>query len=850
MRKLIFLLFFITFGVLSALQAQCDEPIELGIEVQDACIGGVGSVSLSIIGGVPPYRINGTQITTTDTTLGNLAIGTYALLFQDATDCVIDTTFIINELAGPSIESVSILDASPTCLGGFDAVIIGDGIVIEITDESGAIVASELPATNLAAGRYKIRVEDANGCLKERFVLVDSVEALRIDVNNIIHAMEECGTSGGNFDLVVSGGNPPYAYEYATSISSPLAPGTYNITVTDIGACSNEVSVTILSEGDCIRQTLKGEIVLDTNENCKADIGELVLPFLPMRVELVKDTLLDEAKVIVPPNTDDYTAGVRYTQENFLREYQLDFEFEQPWLSEYKYIKLSAARANDCSVQRYFLIDDFLRGNPLTDFQFLAAPFIDCPMLMVDIAAPLLRRGFTNTYYVQYCNYGNLAAEDAYIDIDFDADVSYLNSTLAADFLSDNTYRFNLGTVDANKCEQFTINVEVSNSSVLGQTHCTAAHIYPDAPCMTSPDWSGAEIAVDVRCENGKVIFGIENIGDGSLDEVLFSVVTEEIIMMPAPQVYLGAMERIEYTFPGNGSTYRLEVGQAPGFPFPSRPSAIIEGCGTKEDGTFSIGIVNMFPHSDYEPYKSIDCQENRAAYDPNDKRGLPLGTDMQHFIEPNTDIEYQIRFQNTGTDTAFNVVLLDTLPPYLDWESVQVGVSSHAYEFDRIADNVLRFRFPTILLPDSTTNEAASHGFINFRVSQRNDFPLGTVIENKTAIYFDYNEAIFTNTTLHTVDINFLQLISPLEDEFLKKAKITVHPNPFGTQAELIVTNIKNIPLHLELYNSMGRLLYRKEMRSNKLIIHRDELAAGLYLFQVFHQDGSLGTGRLIITD
>ncbi len=850
MRKLIFLLF-IVFSTLSFLHAQCDEAIELGIEVQDACIGETGSVNLSISGGVPPYLVNVAQSIAPNTALNNLAVGIYPLRIEDAAGCVIDTSFTINKLAGPSIENVSIIDASPTCLGSFNAVITGDAVTIVVTNESGEIVASSFPVTNLVAGRYKIVVEDINGCQEERPVIVDTVETLRIDANNIIHATEECGTSGGDFDLVISGGNPPYAYEYERSISPPLAPGTYNITVTDVGACSADISITILSEGDCERISLSGQIIEDANENCQADIEEIVRPFWPIFVDLVKDSVLDEGKIRIPVDTD--TLGIRYTQVDSEQAYQLDFDFGAFWNFEYKYIKLSTTADNGCSTQHYFSIDDFLGGNPLADFQFLVAPFIDCPMLTVDIIAPRLRRGFQNTYYVQYCNYGDKAAEAAYVDVDFDPDVSYLNSSIVADFLSENTYRFNLGSIEGSECGTFTIEVEVSNQSELGQTHCTEAHIYPDAPCISSPDWSGAEIEVDVRCEDDKVIFSVENIGDGPVNDVLFSVVTEELIMMPAPyRIDLNALNRVEYTFPGNGNTYGMEVGQVADFPFPSRPIAIIEGCGTNANGSFSKGIVNNFPQNDYEPYKSIDCQENRSAYDPNDKRGLPRGIYEEHFVELNTDIEYQIRFQNTGTDTAFNVVLLDTLSAYLDWGSIQVGASSHAYEFDRISDNVLRIQFRNILLPDSTTNEVASHGFINFRVSQHHDIPLGSVIENSAAIYFDYNEAIITNTTFHTVDIRFLKTFNFIQSDLSEEVKITVHPNPFELETKIIVTNPKNLPLHFELYDLVGRLLYGTEMPSNELSINRKELnlAAGTYLFRVVSHGHPIGIGKLVVTN
>lgn len=55
---------------------------------------------------------------------------------------------------------------------------------------------------------------------------------------------------------------------------------------------------------------------------------------------------------------------------------------------------------------------------------------------------------------------------------------------------------------------------------------------------------------------------------------------------------------------------------------------------------------------------------------------GMPL----TNKITSDQDIEYLIRFQNTGTDTAFKVVIRDQLDKNLDWNSFEVLSSSHPY--------------------------------------------------------------------------------------------------------------------------------------------------------------------------
>ena len=73
--------------------------------------------------------------------------------------------------------------------------------------------------------------------------------------------------------------------------------------------------------------------------------------------------------------------------------------------------------------------------------------------------------------------------------------------------------------------------------------------------------------------------------------------------------------------------------------------------------------------------------------------------------------------------------------------------------------EGVINFVFPEIMLPDSNSNEPASHGFVKFKIDQNPDNPPGSIIENKAAIYFDFNEPIITNYTIHTIGTPFAQL-------------------------------------------------------------------------------------------
>ena len=152
---------------------------------------------------------------------------------------------------------------------------------------------------------------------------------------------------------------------------------------------------------------------------------------------------------------------------------------------------------------------------------------------------------------------------------------------------------------------------------------------------------------------------------------------------------------------------------------------------------------------------RPVHCLPIVASLDPNDKQVYPTGITAANIVRPGAELEYKIRFQNTGTDTAFRVVLVDTLSEHIDLGSLREGVSSHPYTLHVSGQGqaVLKFVFDPIILPDSNVNEPASNGFVTFSITPKSDIPLGTRIDNVADIYFDFNPPVRTNTVFTTID-------------------------------------------------------------------------------------------------
>ena len=145
------------------------------------------------------------------------------------------------------------------------------------------------------------------------------------------------------------------------------------------------------------------------------------------------------------------------------------------------------------------------------------------------------------------------------------------------------------------------------------------------------------------------------------------------------------------------------------------------------------------------------------SSYDPNFKDATPELTPVQ--VVNGTFIDYTIHFQNTGNDTAFNVVLSDTLSALLQSNILQVMATSHPCNIT-LKDSIIYFEFLKVNLPDSNTNKFGSNGFVHFRLLPQNNVPAGDSIKNKASIYFDYNKPVVTNTASTLIKLYGLPVV------------------------------------------------------------------------------------------
>ncbi|MBK8497761.1 MAG: SprB repeat-containing protein [Flavobacteriales bacterium] len=217
------------------------------------------------------------------------------------------------------------------------------------------------------------------------------------------------------------------------------------------------------------------------------------------------------------------------------------------------------------------------------------------------------------------------------------------------------------------------------------------------------------------------------------------------------------------------------------------------------------------------------------GSFDPNDKLANTNhgNSSTVYLIDQDEWVDYTIRFQNTGTDTAFLVVITDTLPEQLDPATIRMGAASDGFSWSLTGQGTLRWVFPNILLPDSNVNEGASHCFVSFRIQPHLPLLAGTVIENTANIFFDYNPPVITEPSV---------LVAEFSTGVIERGKdVLLYPNPARNSiairgmgnADWVITGID------------GRRLASGKLTSEPGVVEIGSLSEGPYLIQLFTAHG-----------
>jgi hypothetical protein len=211
-------------------------------------------------------------------------------------------------------------------------------------------------------------------------------------------------------------------------------------------------------------------------------------------------------------------------------------------------------------------------------------------------------------------------------------------------------------------------------------------------------------------------------------------------------------------------------------------------------------------------------------SFDPNDKTCLEGPSITQ--VQVGDYVHYLIRFENTGTANAQNIVVKDEIDTSkFDLSTLVPLNASHNFVTRITNPNTVEFIFENIQLP---FNNATNDGYVSFKIKTKSTLTIGNSFSNTAKIYFDYNFPIITNTYTTTVQ-------NVLATNEINKGNndITIYPNPVK---DLLNIQSKNEIVKAEIYDATGRILRTTSLNNN--IINVSDLTKGNYVIKLSTKD------------
>jgi Leucine-rich repeat (LRR) protein len=193
--------------------------------------------------------------------------------------------------------------------------------------------------------------------------------------------------------------------------------------------------------------------------------------------------------------------------------------------------------------------------------------------------------------------------------------------------------------------------------------------------------------------------------------------------------------------------------------------------------------------------------------------------------------LHYMIRFENTSSSIARNVVLKDIIDISKFDISTLVPLSgSHLFD-TKITDNTVEFIFQNINLPIDAVN---NKGYVVFKIKTLPELVLGDEITNSASIYFDYYQPIISNIAkTNILALNTQDII--LSDFFL------IYPNPVKNILTIVDKKQSEIS-SIAIYNNLGQLVQMYiNATNNSESINVSQLRTGLYFIKIDSKKGSI---------
>ncbi|MDF2438846.1 MAG: hypothetical protein K0Q95_3222 [Bacteroidota bacterium] len=713
-------------------------------------------------------------------------------------------------------------------------------------------------ATNLCAGNYTVTVTDNSGCTASTLVSIPNSTTIS---GTLSSTATGCGLCNGSANVTVSGGASPYTYMWSpapgsgqgTAAISGLCAGTYTVMVTDANGCTfygnttvnntNQVyataSSTAASCGMCNGTATAfatggvGSYLYSINGSAQQTNGN----FAGLCAGAYTITATDangcsgNYVVTIPSaNSASLTVSANIQNESAAGLHNGSINLTVAGSTgPYTYVWSNGATTEDI-------------------FSLVGGSYT---VVVTDTAGNCGSYSFqvytTNSYgWISGYAYNDNNANCVYDAGDTPLSNHWFTATDGINTYSavSSTYgsysmmlpagNYTISPITTNYLEascNSSINVTVANyGSVNGNNF---AYVHPPYYDVCVNAYANGM----VPGFNGFYNITVNNYGNQSPSGEVYIVlpsVTTYLSASPTPSHISGDTIFWNYNIPGGASYFYASVS------FHTSSSAVL---GTSQVAYINASVTNgtdVNPVCNSYAYSRIVT----GSFDPNEKSVSPSGSGFSGDIPLSVDeFTYLIQFQNTGSGPAVNITVDDTLSSQLDLSSIEMVYASHNHVLQMISPNVIRWQFDSIMLADSNTNEAASHGYIQFKIRKLNSPMAGEVIQNKAYIYFDFNAPVITNTAINTYNV------AASVGETSSNRRISVYPNPFNDQTTFVINGTDlNGHCSFVMTDVLGKVVREITTADKQFTVSREGLNNGMYFYSIMTRDGLLANGKLII--
>lgn len=613
-----------------------------------------------------------------------------------------------------------------------------------------------------------------------------------------------------------------YTFAPVENISGVVYPGhTYYLVITNFSNQPNPFTLEVSSGNNIIpinSALITGKVYADLNNNCVYDASDS--PIANAQV-LYEGTILYDVtdangdySMLVPAGS---TGTIAVSNGNL-----------SPLLWQ-----------NNCAEQpAIFPIDFGGTSSMVGDVAFYSN--LNCAIPSVSTSTPFMRRCFTNARQVQYCNQGTLPLENAVVTLTYEPGIYPVYFSIPYT-QNGNEYSFNVDTVSVGGFGSFYVIDSVGCENGIGSYALVEARISPIPTCLNAPaQWDSSDLEVHAFCSDStNATFTVINIGSGNMSAAMPYEIRRNNNVESTGTLQLNAGASQSFIVANDNDMVTLSVAETAGNPFNIIACAFSDCHSALNFG----GMPPGFAIHDEQPWLDQDIEMIIGAYDPNDKFAWPFGGGNTSKIERTDDLEYRIRFQNTGNDTAFTIVVVDTLSTLLNPSTLRITGNSHPYIYE-VVGNVATFTFPNIALPDSSTNLEGSIGYIRFNIEQKVDNPEYYEIDNFADIYFDFNPPVRTNTAIRTVSLDALGMSSPLSND-----KPLAYPIPATDIVSFVLPETWTSNYYsLTLFDMMGRRMQSLLSNGRNCSLLVSKLSSGMYVVVFQTNDGKIARTTIVV--